>query len=152
MHTKVKHTYANITSECVQLNLFNKKISTRYTFECLSTLRSSKGPFEHEHLSLKLPFTNNLNMWFAHEISQSINRESLHAELNPRSRGSIGDQIRRSTKPPIKIPKRNRPKISHSAVSIWRPGRRLNRRIKPENNKCIRSNSAVSIRRPDRRS
>ena len=77
--TKVKHTYANITSECVQLNLFNKKISTRYTFECLSTLRSSKGPFEHEHLSLKLPFTNNPNMWFAHEISQSINRESLQS-------------------------------------------------------------------------
>jgi len=61
------------------------------------------------------------------------------AELNPRSRGPFGDQIRRSTKPPIKIPKRNRPKISHSAVSIRRPGRRLNRRIKPENNKCIRS-------------
>ena len=56
------------------------------------------------------------------------------------------------SKPPIKTQKETDLKISHSAVSIRRPGRRLNRRIKPENNKCIRSNSAVSIRRPDRRS
>ena len=77
--------------------------------------------------------------------------QNVTAELNPRSRGQFGDQIRRSTKPPIKIPKRNRPKISHSAVSIRRPGRRLNRRIKPENNKCIRYETAVSNRRPDRR-
>ena len=31
--------------------------------------------------------------------------QNVTAELNPRSRGPFGDQIRRSTKPPIKIQK-----------------------------------------------
>jgi hypothetical protein len=44
--------------------------------------------------------------------------QNVTAELNPRSRGSFGDQIRRSIETADQNPKRNRPKISNSAVSF----------------------------------
>ena len=56
---------------CVQLDLFKAKQAQEIYLWCFSSLRSLSRAIEHDHLSPKLPFTNNPNMWFVHEISQS---------------------------------------------------------------------------------
>ena len=71
-HVKSKHTNASMLSVCV-LYISSKKTKHKYyTFECLSTLRSWRGLSMLVFNHLIYPYNSNPNLWFVHEISQSI--------------------------------------------------------------------------------